>query len=737
MGKTKELGLRIGGMHCAGCAAGIEKGLSSLEGVNDARVNFATGTAAIDYEPDLVAEKSITDKIIELGYSPSRWDSSQIEDGNELAARRKDFLVALAFSIPLVVFSMGGMFLPRLLIDPRLNGAISFLLTLPVMFYAGREIFQDALKRLRHFRANMNTLIALGSLAAFLYSCYAVFQLIIARPLEFPHYYFETAAMIVTLILLGRFLEARAKGRARDAIGALLKLRPEKATAVIDGVETEVDVSAVKPGMIISVKPGEKIPADGRILEGTTSVDESMLTGESVPVEKNVGMEVVGGSINGNSSFKFEVTGVGDDTFLAGVIRLVSEAQNRRAPVQRLADKVAGIFVPIVLLVAVATLLAWYFIDPQSPMLLKAPVAVLIIACPCALGLATPTAILAGTGRAARRGIYVRGGDVMENAVKIDYIIFDKTGTLTEGKFEVLAVKAVDDDKENELLQLAASLESGSQHPLAGAILEKARGLNIEIYTPKGLTVFPGFGLKGEVNGRSVLVGNQATMKKEKIDIGALAEPAEEEMAHGRTVVYLAADGRARGYLALADKVKADAVEVIDKIRRMGHRVIMLTGDNYKTARGVAANLGIDKFEAGVKPDQKAVFLEAFRRVDQNVMMVGDGINDAPALVAANVGVALGSGTDVAIESADIILVQDNLTSLLEMLGIARRTFRTIKQNLFWAFFYNIIAIPVAAGVFYSLFGWGLSPIIAAGAMAFSSLFVVTNSLRLLHTGQS
>jgi Cu+-exporting ATPase len=651
---------------------------------------------------------------------------------DELIIKHRKFLTALAFLLPLLILILGGMLLPVVLVNPKINGLLMFLLTLPILFYTGREIFADAWLQAKHFRANMNSLIALGSLAAFLYSCYVLIDLYFFKNIANPHFYFETAAMIITLILLGRLLEARAGGKARNAISALLKLRPDKATAIINDVKVDIDVAAIRRGMIIYMKPGEKVPADGKVIEGTPSLDESMLTGESIPIDKTNGDNVIGGSVNGGKSFKFEVTGVGEDTFLSNIVRLVIEAQNKKAPVQRLADKIAGVFVPIVLLAAVATFIIWYLADSGSSMLLKAPIAVLIIACPCALGLATPTAILAGTGRAARRGIYIRGGDIIENCMKIDHIIFDKTGTLTKGEFEVLTIKSIDEEKEDRLLQLAASAESGSQHPLARAVVEKAKTLNFDLNSPKSLTEFPGFGLKADVNDINVVIGNEATMKKEKIDIAVLIEMAEKEMAQGRTVIFVAADGQAQGYIAMADKIKEEAVEVIENIRKSGRKVVMLTGDNYKTARGVAAGLGINKYEAGIKPDQKAVIVETFRRADHNVMMVGDGINDAPALASANIGVALGSGTDVAIESADIILVRDDLNSLLEAIEISRLTLRTIKQNLFWAFFYNIIAIPLAAGLFYPLFGWTLSPVVAAAAMAFSSLFVVTNSLRLL-----
>lgn len=732
MNKVRELDLSIKGMHCAGCAAGIEKGLSKLNGVTGAQVNFATATATINYQPDLVEEKSILDKIVELGYGSRRAETAPFDIESELVSSRKNFITAFILTVPILFLSLGGMFQLGPFFASWFNGVIIFALTLSLMLSAGKEIFADAWNQTRRIRANMNSLIAVGTLAAFVFSSYVLFGTIVFTTPPVSHYYFETSAMIITLILLGRYLETRAKGKARDAIGSLLKLRPERATLVADGVETQVEIASIRAGMVVLVKPGEKIPADGRIIEGEPSIDEAMLTGESLPVEKKTGDAVIGGSINGNSAFKFEVTGTGEDTFLAGIVRLVTQAQNRKAPVQRLVDKIAGIFVPIVLLVAVATLVIWYFVDPHSSMLLKAPVAVLIIACPCALGLATPTAVLTGTGRAARRGIYIRGGDILENSVKADHVVFDKTGTLTEGKFEVLTIRATDEEKETALLQLAASAESGSQHPLAAAIVEKAGAMQIKLDSPKNLTEFPGFGLKAEVDGETVLVGNEATMQREKIDITPFVTSAEEEMTLGRTVVFVAVDSRAIGFLSLADRIKDEAGAVIDALQKSGREVVILTGDNHKTARGVAANLGVGKFEANIKPDQKALIVDTLKRAGNDVIMVGDGINDAPALATANVGVALGSGTDVAMESADIILVRNDLGSLVEALEISRLTFRTIKQNLFWAFFYNVIAIPLAAGLFYPIFGWGLSPIIAAGAMAFSSLSVVTNSLRLL-----
>ncbi|MCX6830445.1 MAG: heavy metal translocating P-type ATPase, partial [candidate division Zixibacteria bacterium] len=702
------------------------------QGVKIAQVNYALGTAAVNFEPDKVDEKSILESITNLGYSPHLAENGEDVFAGELSSARRNFMSALIFALPVIILSMIAMFLKPHLIDHRVEGSILFFLTLPVLFYSGRDIFADAWLQTRHWRANMNSLIALGSLAAFLYSSYLVLDILYFKKLTEFHFYFETAAAIVTLILLGRFLESRAKGKARDAIGSLLRLRPEKATAIVEGTETEVPVSAIQPGMIMLVRAGGRIPADGNIIDGEPSIDESMLTGESVPVDKRVGDSVIGGSVNGNRAFRFEVTGTGDNTFLAGIIRLVSEAQNRKAPVQKLADKIAGIFVPIVLLIAILTFVLWFIFDRSSSMLLTAPVAVLIIACPCALGLATPTAILTGTGRAARRGIYIRGGDILERTVKADYVIFDKTGTLTEGRFEVADFKSAGNIKDEFLFQMAASAEAGSSHPLANAIVEKARSLDIKLISVKNLMEFPGFGLKGQVNGSTVIVGNAATMEKDEISLEELREAANEEMTKGRTVVFVARDKILLGYFALADRMKDEAPEVVARLKQDGRKVIMLTGDNYRTAKGVSALLGIDKYEAGIKPNEKSTIVETFRRAGNTVIMVGDGINDAPALAAADIGVALGSGTDVAMESADIILVRNDLRSLLEALEISKLTFKTIKQNLFWAFFYNVVAIPIAAGVLYPLFGFGLSPVIAAAAMSFSSVFVVTNSLRLL-----
>ncbi|RKX18573.1 MAG: heavy metal translocating P-type ATPase, partial [Candidatus Zixiibacteriota bacterium] len=702
MSKLKRINLKISGMHCAGCAGGIEKGLLKLAGVEKVQVNFATATSAVEFLSNQTDEEHILNEIAELGYQAAIGESSDIDSGVEHIEARNRFLLSMALTIPIVVISMKDILSLTLPFDKPATGLVLFFLTLPVMLFPGRGIFVDAFRQLKYLRANMNSLIALGSLSAFLYSFWITFESLIYSGRVTGFFYYETAAMIITLILLGRYLENRAKAKARDAIGALLRLRPDKATAVINGEEIEIKTAEVKPKMILFVRPGEKIPADGRIIEGEPSIDESMITGESVPVEKHIDNEVIGGSVNGNSSFKFIVTGTGENTFLGNIIRLISEAQNRKAPVQKLADKIASVFVPIVILVSLMTFGVWFLIDPQNSMVLTAPVAVLITACPCALGLATPTAILTGTGWAARRGIFIRGGDILENVIKVDHVIFDKTGTLTEGNFEVVAVEtAGDEDEKSEarMIQLAASAESGSTHPLAGAIVRKAAELEIDLLAENDLTEFPGFGLQARVDENFVLVGNRATMEKEKIDIEMLSDKAVEEMEKGHTIVYVAVDNQAIGFLALSDKIRDEAPQVLNEISQTGRKVIILTGDNYLTAKGVAKTLTVGRFEAGVKPDQKATIVETYRRAGNKVMMVGDGINDAPALASADIGVALGGGTDVAIESADIILVRDDLESLLETFNISRMTYRIIKQNLFWAFSYNVIAIPIAAGL--------------------------------------
>ncbi len=724
------MNLRINGMHCAGCVHTIEQGVSHLPGVLECTINLAMKSAVVRFDPRQTNEKSILGKIKELGYDAAVGmpDILSANEKEEAAARRR-FLLSVVLALPLMVVTMGEMVAGVELFPPPWSGIIQAVLAGMILFGTGGNILADAAHQARRFHANMNTLIAMGSLAAFGWSVYALgITIFTDRP---EPLYFDSAGMIVTLILFGRFLEARARGKAGEAIRALFRLRPKTTTALIEGTEVEIDVDSVQPGMVLRVKPGERIPADGIVTEGRPFVDESMLTGEAMPVEKKEGEKVIGGSLNGNVPFTFRVTASGDETVLATIIRMVTEAQSKKAPVQNLADRVAAVFVPIVMGLAALTLVGWLLFDADNPVMVKSVISVLIIACPCALGLATPTAVLAGTGRAAKEGIIIRGGDIVECLTKVDAVIFDKTGTLTYGKLTVVDVKTFGRLKEPELIGVVASIERHSEHPLAQAVVEYQESHLIKTVPVKNIAAKPGFGMEAEWDGRRVLIGNKALIEQEGIAFGNALALAEEEMSMGRTVVYVAVELELVGLIAIADKLRSDAKEVVTALKRRMKKVTMLSGDTRQTARGVAHSVGLDDFEAGILPDQKQIIVDSYRKAGFCVAMVGDGINDAPALAVADVGIAVGSGTDVAMETADVILVRRELSALLRLFDVSSATLKVIKQNLFWAFFYNVVAIPIAAGVFYPVWGWTLSPIIAAGAMAFSSLFVVSNSLRL------
>jgi len=726
---TDKLTLKIEGMHCASCVRSIEQSVKTLDGVEESRVNLVTRSAVVTFKKGKVDPDGIIEKISKLGYRATIGTPDILTaNDNEVTASRKNFYTSLGLALPLMVVAMWPMFSGDLIFSFRVDGIIQAALAGLVLLVAGREIITDAFRQTVHGRANMNSLIAMGTLTAFGWSLYL---LVTVPPGSVEPLYFDSAGMIVTLILLGRFLESRARGKAGEAIQALLNLRPSRTVALINDVETEIEAALVRPGMLLLIKPGQRVAADGEIVEGNPVIDESMLTGESVPVDKKVGDEVIGGSLNANTPFKMKVTAAGEESYLARIIRLVTEAQEKRAPVQKLADQVASVFVPIVIALAVITFLAWYFLAPDSPMLIKSVISVLIIACPCALGLATPTAILAGTGRAAREGIIIRGGDILENLSKVDTVVFDKTGTLTFGELEVTEVVSFGQLTEKELLRLAAAIESRSDHPLARAIARSITTAPVKRMRVDEVQARPGFGMTGICDGRKVTIGNKALMDAEEIIVGQALPEAEKEMEQGRTVIFVAVDGRVAGIIALADRLRGDAREIIEKLQKTNRQVTMLSGDNRKTAEGVARSLGLDNYEAEIKPDQKKVIVESYRKAGYNVAMVGDGINDAPALAVANVGVAIGSGTDVAIEAADVILVGSDLMDIQKMFNIAQYSMKIIKQNLFWAFIYNIVAIPVAAGLFYPLFGLTLTPMIAALAMSFSSVFVVSNSLRL------
>ena len=730
MNKTERLLLNVEGIHCAGCVSTIEKGLGRVEGIKECRVNFALHSASIDYDANSIDQNGILKQLQSLGYKAKPGSSDLTQSNDEEVTRAwRNMLFSLIFAIPLMIVAMVPMLRASHLFSVAVDGAVQLVLSALALFWAGRSILADAARQTRRFAANMNSLIALGSLTAFFWSVYVYLRTFrFGQPGEL---YFDSAGMIITLILVGRFLESRSKKKAGDAIRALGELRPAITTAIINGVEVEIEAAAAQPEMVLLVRPGEKVPADGVVLEGNPVIDESLLTGESYPQQKRAGVSVIGGSINGNLSFKMKVTETGERSFLNSIIRMVSEAQSRKAPVQRQADRIASIFVPSVLTIAVASFGLWYWLAPESEMLIKSLVSVLIVACPCALGLATPTAVLAGTGRAARQGIIIRGGDILEDLATVDTVIFDKTGTLTQGRLDVVNTRVFGKVTEKDLVRLAGSAEKQSEHPVAKAIVRHMEALQIESAFARDIEALPGFGLKGDIDNRPILIGSRALMEESEINLESSIEAAEQEMSKGRTVVFVASDNRVAGIISLSDVLRSEAADVVAQLKKSGKMVMMISGDNRRTAKGIASLAGVDTFEAEIKPDQKKFIVESCRKSGFNVAMIGDGINDAPALAMANVGVAIGSGADVAKEAAGVVLIRSDLNSVLKMFEVSNMTLKIIRQNLFWAFFYNVAAIPIAAGLFYPVFGWSLSPMIAAAAMAFSSLFVVTNSLRL------
>ena len=626
------------------------------------------------------------------------------------------------------------------LLSTQLRYIIIFILTCPVQFWVGAQFYKGLVSVFKYKMADMNTLIAVGTLSAFIYSTAVTFFFsYFERSGIATDLYFDTAAMIIVLILLGKYFEKRAKSRASSAIKKLLDLQARKAVIIRDGQQEEVDINEVVMDDIVLVRPGEKIPVDGMIVDGISSIDESMVSGESIPVEKRYGDEVIGATVNLSGSFKFRVTKVGDDTFLAQVIRMVEEAQGSKAPIQRLADKVSSYFVPSVISVAALTFIIWAVFGPPPSITtaLIRFVSVLIIACPCALGLATPTAIMVGTGKGAENGIFVKDASSLEIAHRLTTIVFDKTGTLTMGKPEVQDIVLAHDstikDKE-KLLYFAASSELHSEHPLGKAIVEKARDLNISLSQPKGFKALSGLGIIAEVSGQRIVKGNSLLMEQEGIPTRSLEKKMEDISKKGRTPVYISIDGELAGIISVADSLKKNASKIVDELKSMGLDVVLITGDNRNTANAIAADIGIEKVYAEVLPGQKAEKIRKLQKKGELVAMVGDGINDAPALVQSDMGIALGTGTDIAIESGKVTLVGGDLKGVLNAINLSRNTIRIIKQNLFWAFFYNLLLIPVAAGALYPFFGIQISPIFAAGAMAFSSISVISNSLRLRWT---
>jgi P-type Cu+ transporter len=736
---SEEAIIHVGGMHCAACVARVEKTLQAVPGVREALVNLATREAQLKFDPATTDSSQFAKVLEDAGYTYEGMVELAATGGEfrvdpEVRAFRNRFLVALILNIPIFLLSMVHPLPHWLGLSPQALNNILLVLTTPVMVYCGAPFFSGAWKAARHLTTEMNTLIALGTAAAYLYSLAGTIwpQVFAAHHLGVEVYY-DTSAMIITFILLGRWLEAKARGRASEAIQHLMALAPPTARVRRDGLEQDVPLQQVREGDLIVVRPGEKIAVDGIVTEGASTVDESMLTGESLPVAKAPDAEVYGATLNTTGALVFRATRVGRDMVLSQIIRLVREAQSSKAPIQRLADKVASIFVPVVLAIAVLTFIIWYLAGP-APALTRAVmsmVAVLIIACPCALGLATPTAVMVGTGRGAEMGILIRGGEPLERAYALTDIVFDKTGTLTWGKPEVTEIVAFNPWKETDVLTLVAALEKRSEHPLAAAIIKKAAASETAWPEVAEFEAVPGLGVKAMVDGKQVLVGNSRFLDQSRIPI-FYAQPSFQRLTQaGRSVIFLGVDGHLAGVIGVADTIKPQASETVQTLGDMGLQVWMLSGDNTRTATAVARQLQIKEVLAEVMPADKAAKVANLQHQGRVVAMVGDGINDAPALAQADVGIALGTGTDVALAAADITLIRDDLTLIPQAVSLARNMMRVIKQNLFWAFFYNVVAIPIAAGALYPFTGWLLSPALAAITMALSSVTVVSNSLRL------
>ena len=734
--------LKIEGMTCASCAKAVERASRKLEGVLEANVNFATEKLNISFEPSKVKLSDIKKAIEKAGYKAleeeTAVDTDKEKKEKEIKALWNRFLVSAIFAVPLLIIAMGPMigeklgYMPPPAIDPmdypQVFSIIQLLLVLPIMV-AGRKYFTIGFKALFKRSPNMDSLIAIGSSAAFLYSVFAVYQILLGN-LNY-HLYFESAGTILALITLGKYLESVAKGKTSEAIKKLMGLAPKTAIVIREDKEVEIPIDEVEVGDIIVVKPGEKIPVDGEVTEGITAVDESMLTGESIPVEKSAGDKVIGASINKNGSIRYKATRVGKDTALAQIIRLVEDAQGSKAPIAKLADVISGYFVPVVISLATIGALAWYLYGETGVFSLTIFISVLVIACPCALGLATPTAIMVGTGKGAEYGVLIKSGTALETAHRIETIVFDKTGTITEGKPKVTDIITTEGTDESYLLQLAASSEKGSEHPLGEAIVKEAENREIELKKLDLFKAIPGHGIEVTIDSNRILLGNKKLMDESNISLENLEEKSQILAGEGKTPMYIALEGRLIGIIAVADTVKEHSKRAIEKLHSMGIEVAMITGDNKKTAEAIAKQVGIDRILAEVLPQDKAKEVKKLQSENKKVAMVGDGINDAPALAQSDIGIAIGSGTDVAMESADIVLMRSDLMDVVTAIDLSKKTIKNIKQNLFWAFGYNTLGIPVAMGILHIFGGPLLNPMIAALAMSLSSVSVLTNALRL------
>jgi len=741
------INLDIQGMTCAGCVNSVEKALGNVDGVDLAEVNFAMNRAAVHYNPEIANPSVLESAVEEAGFEAQRLkDTEDAPEPSEQSEQeylkfRSKMWLALGFSVPLVLLAMGPMlgfalpnwFAPET--EPLRYGLIQLLLTLPVL-WAGRDFYTKGISTLLHRTPNMDTLVAMGTAAAVGFSLWNLF----GTQLNAEGFYFETAGVIIALILMGKSLEAKSRSRASAAISSLLKLRPKEAVLVHEGKESSISIDLVHPGDVLRVRPGSIVPADGIVVEGSSFVDESMLTGEPLPVEKTVGdhgssgSEVTGGTLNTNGVLTIRVQRVGGETTLSRIIRLVENAQLAKAPVARLADQVAGVFVPVVLVIAAFTGVGWWLSGASANEILGYTVAVLVIACPCALGLATPIAIMVGTGTGAQHGILFRNAPALEAAHRLDTLILDKTGTLTEGRPKVTQIITVDTKNQKqaqtELLKLASAVEQGSEHPLGRAVVAEAEKQNLELPQISEFEAQTGFGVKAVCNGNLIFVGNPALMRRENI-FTEVPETLEKLIPSGSTPVFVAVDGKLTGSILLADEARPESAEAVQNFQELGLEVVMLTGDQKTSAEAVAEKTGITKIHAGVLPEEKSKIVKQYQARGGHVGMIGDGINDAPALAQSDVGIAMGSGTDVALETADMVLMKNDLRHVADALRLSRATLRNIRQNLFWAFGYNVVGIPIAAGLLVPFGGPALHPMLAAGAMAFSSVSVVMNSLRL------
>ncbi len=749
----ENVNLKLRGMSCAACASSIESAIRAVPGVAECNVNFSAEQAAVKYNPRQTNIREIQGAVETAGYSAYSLQEQEMvtgEDDAEKAARQAEsrdlirkIIVGGIISIILIIGSLPMMTGLELSLIPGWlhNPWLQLLLTAPVQFWCGYRFYIGAVKAFKRHAATMDTLIALGTSAAYFYSLFAtVFpNFFIDRGLM-PEVYYETAAVVITLILLGRWFENRAKRQTSAAIRKLIGLQAKNAKVIRNGQEIDIPISEVQIGDTILVRPGEKIPVDGEIISGSSTIDESMVTGESIPVKKQPGDEVIGATINKTGSFKFKATRVGKDTILAQIVKLVQDAQGSKAPIQRLADKVTGWFVPVVIAIAIATFVLWFILMGNVSLALITTVGVLIIACPCALGLATPTSVMVGTGKGAENGILIKGAESLELAHKIQTIVLDKTGTITQGQPTVTnyaTVQGISHGLELKLLRLVAAVERNSEHPLAGAVVRYTQSQNIDFPEATQFKAIAGSGVQAVVSEHLVQIGTQRWISELGIETIALQKQKDHWEADGKTVVLIAVDGQLEGIIGIADAIKLSSPEAVRALRKLDLEVVMLTGDNQKTAEAIARQVGIVRVEAEIRPKQKAAKIKELQQEGKIVAMVGDGINDAPALAQADVGIAIGTGTDVAIAASDITLISGELQGIVTAIELSKATIANIRQNLFFAFIYNVLGIPIAAGILFPFFGWLLNPIIAGGAMAFSSVSVVTNALRLRNFSSS